>query len=104
MPFFAGFTTKFYLFTAVANEGFLWLVAIAAAASLVSLYYYLMVIKIMYLGSSSGEDRMSIPPAIKGTIVALLVGVITIGVYPGPLVELIETATNPIAMSLNRLP
>ena len=104
MPFFAGFTTKFYLFTAVANEGLLWLVAIAAAASLVSLYYYLMVIKIMYLGSSSGEDRMSIPPVIKGTIVALLVGVIIIGVYPGPLVELIETATNPIAMSLNRLP
>ena len=49
LPIFSGFATKFYLFTAVAQEGMLWLVIIAATASLVSLYYYLMVIKRMYL-------------------------------------------------------
>ena len=45
LPFFAGFTTKFYLFTAVAAGGYLWLAGLAATASLISLYYYLMVIK-----------------------------------------------------------
>jgi len=104
MPFFAGFTTKFYLFTAVAEGGLLWLVAIAATASLVSLYYYLMVIKEMYLGSSFGEPRMTIPITIRAMIAVLLIGVIIIGVYPGPLVDIIETATDPIAVSMRGLP
>ena len=49
MPFFAGFTTKFYLFTAAANEGLLWLAALAIVNSLISLYYYLVVIGHMYI-------------------------------------------------------
>ena len=49
LPFFAGFTTKFYLFTAAAAGGYLWLAGLAATASLISLYYYLMVIKQMYI-------------------------------------------------------
>ena len=50
LPIFAGFATKFYLFAAVGNEGLLWLVIVATAGSLISLYYYLMVIKQIYLG------------------------------------------------------
>ena len=49
LPFFAGFTTKFYLFTAAAEGGLLWLVGLAIVNSLISLYYYLMVIKQMYM-------------------------------------------------------
>ena len=49
MPVFAGFTTKFYLFAAAADEGLLWLAALAIANSLISLYYYLMVIRQMYI-------------------------------------------------------
>ncbi len=49
LPIFAGFTIKFYLFTAVANEGFLWLAGLAIFGSLISLYYYLQVIRQMYI-------------------------------------------------------
>ena len=49
MPFFAGFTTKFYLFAAAANEGLLWLAGLAILNSLISLYYYLGVIRHMYI-------------------------------------------------------
>ena len=49
LPFFAGFTTKFYLFTAAANEGLLWLAGLAIVNSLISLYYYLVVIRHMYI-------------------------------------------------------
>ena len=52
MPFFAGFTTKFYLFLAVANEGLLWLAGLAILNSLISLYYYLVVIRHMYIHSA----------------------------------------------------
>ena len=49
LPVFAGFATKFYLFTAAANEGLLWLAALAIVNSLISLYYYLGVIRHMYV-------------------------------------------------------
>ena len=55
LPIFAGFAIKFYLFTAVADEGFLWLAGLAVFFSLVSLYYYLQVIRQMYIQPAEGE-------------------------------------------------
>ena len=49
LPIFAGFTAKFYLFAAVADGGFLWLAGVAIFASLISLYYYLQVLRQMYI-------------------------------------------------------
>ena len=57
LPVFAGFTTKFYLFTAAANEGLLWLAAIAILNSLISLYYYLNVIRHMYIHPVPEAER-----------------------------------------------
>ncbi len=62
LPIFSGFATKFYLFTAAAQQGLLWLVIIATAGSLVSLYYYLMVVKQMYLGKpAEGDEAKALP-------------------------------------------
>ena len=55
LPIFAGFAIKFYLFTAIASEGLLWLSGVAVFASLVSLYYYLQVIRQMYIEPAEGE-------------------------------------------------
>ena len=93
LPIFAGFATKFYLFTSVADDGFLWLVIVAVSASVVSLYYYLMVIKQMYLGEAEDESKLRLSWSIQGALGGLLVAVVLIGVYPGPLIELIEDAT-----------
>src|SRR5574341_2279030 len=49
MPLFAGFATKFILFQAAANEDLLWLAGIAVTMSFVSLYYYLLTVKALYL-------------------------------------------------------
>ena len=56
LPIFAGFAIKFYLFTAIADEGLLWLSGLAVFASLVSLYYYLQVIRQMYIEPAEGEQ------------------------------------------------
>ena len=55
LPIFAGFAIKFYLFTAIAEAGFLWLAGLAIFASLISLYYYLQVIRQMYIESAPEE-------------------------------------------------
>ena len=49
VPPFAGFVGKFYLFTAVMDRQWFWLVILAALNSVVSLYYYFKVVKAMFL-------------------------------------------------------
>ena len=93
LPFFAGFTTKFYLFTAVANEGLIWLVGLAILNSLISLYYYLMVIKAMYIDGSDDTSPLVFSRYSLGVLAILVVSIFVVGVYPGPLVELIQEAS-----------
>ena len=93
LPFFAGFTTKFYLFTAAANEGLLWLVALAIFNSLISLYYYLMVIKQMYIVPATDSNPLKLSFTSGGVLGVLLLVIFLIGVYPGPLVDAIQGAT-----------
>jgi NADH-quinone oxidoreductase subunit N len=96
LPFFAGFTTKFYLFTAAANEGLLWLVGLAMINSLISLYYYMMVIKQMYMVPADENTPLRVSMVSGGALGLLVAGIILIGIYPGPLVDAIEVATRAI--------
>lgn len=49
IPPVAGFFGKFFLFTAAASQGFYWLVFIAVVNATISLYYYLLVVKAMFI-------------------------------------------------------
>ena len=49
IPPLAGFLGKFYLFAAAAEKGLYWLVFVGAINATISLYYYLTVIKWMYI-------------------------------------------------------
>ncbi|MDE2895401.1 MAG: NADH-quinone oxidoreductase subunit N [Chloroflexota bacterium] len=95
MPLFAGFATKFIIFQAAFNNGFLWLGAIGVTASFVSLYYYLMVIKQMYLYEPEGSDRerFHVSRPLAGALVVLVAGVLFIGLYPTPLFDVIHSST-----------
>ncbi len=93
LPFFAGFITKFYLFTAAAEGGLLWLVGLAIVNSLISLYYYLMVIKQMYMEPALEDSPVKVSVLSGGVLGLLVLGIIVLGVYPGPLVEAIQGAT-----------
>ncbi len=95
LPFFAGFTTKFYLFTAVANEELLWLAGLGILNGLISLYYYLVIIRHLYIEPPPQQEtsRLRIPLTTTSTLVALLLLIFLIGVYPAPLVDAINAAT-----------
>ena len=93
MPLFAGFATKFILFQTAANQGLLWLAAIAVVMSFISLYYYLVVIRHMYLGKPSESTRFPIAWMEYTALAALTVGVIFIGVYPQPLFDAVAEST-----------
>ncbi|MEN8249696.1 MAG: NADH-quinone oxidoreductase subunit N [Bacteroidota bacterium] len=52
IPPVAGFFGKFFLFAAAAEQGYYWLVIIAVVNTIISLYYYLRVVKAMFLERS----------------------------------------------------
>lgn len=93
MPLFAGFFTKFILFQAGVQQGLLWLVVIALVNSFISLYYYLLVIKQMYLGVPEQPTRFHVPVMMTAAIAVLILGVFFIGIYPGPLLQAVTDAT-----------
>lgn len=93
MPLFAGFFTKFILFQAGVQQGLLWLVGVALVNSFISLYYYLIVIKAMYLATPEQPVRLRVPVVMTSIIGLLLLGVFLIGIYPGPLLDAATNAT-----------
>ncbi|MDP2949434.1 MAG: NADH-quinone oxidoreductase subunit N [Chloroflexota bacterium] len=93
MPLFAGFATKFILFQAAAQEDLLWLSALAVFMSFVSLYYYLVVIKQMYLVEPVEKVRLPVPRMEYAVVAVLTIGVFLVGLYPQPLFDGVENAT-----------
>ena len=100
LPFFVGFLTKFYLFTAAAEAGLLWLAGIAMVASVVSLYYYLMVVKRMFIDGIAESDNtplmIGIPRLSWVLLGGLLIGTVLLGVYPQPLADAVSAASGAI--------
>ena len=52
IPPVAGFFGKFFLFASAASSGYYWLVFIAVLNATISLYYYLLVVKAMFINKS----------------------------------------------------
>ena len=90
LPLFVGFTIKFYLFSSISIGGYLWLAGIAVLASLVSLYYYLIMIKSMYVDVPE-QERAHADITVRWpmwiVIILSILMTIALGIYPDPLVN-----------------
>jgi len=94
LPLFAGFVTKFILFQAVTDAGYLWLAGIAVVTSVVSLFYYLQVMRQAFVSApAEGEGALSVPVLMNGLAFTLMLGVFYIGLYPQQLFDAISNAT-----------
>ena len=87
IPPLAGFFGKFYLFSAAlrssGNHGLLWLVALALFGSLISLYYYLIVLKVIFVDETATETlavKVDLLSRTSLTLLALLV--LFLGITP----------------------
>jgi len=93
LPPFAGFTGKFYLFFAAVNSGYTWLALFGALNSVVSLYYYVRIIKVMYFGEPSEKLSFEIPnPALATAIFISFVGILVLFLAPHPFMEFARTS------------
>jgi len=96
LPPTGGFVGKFYVFSAAYDRGWTWLVIVGVVATLVSLYYYLAIIRALYMRSPLELQLAPTggsPPRefLLGTSVVLAMAV-TIGsfIFVGPLIDLAE--------------
>jgi NADH-quinone oxidoreductase subunit N len=98
IPPLAGFLGKFYLFVTVLASisgltSLLWLVAFALAMSAVSLYYYLQVLKRVYVTPFTGDTAPIHTPVFKQILVAALAAaVVLFGCAPQPLLHSLLSA------------
>ena len=96
IPPLAGFFGKFYLFTSVGAAGprtldLLWLVILAIAMSAVSLYYYLQVLKRIYIADRAvGAGPIRIPPVSQLVLCLIALSVVLLGCAPRILLEWLQ--------------
>jgi NADH-quinone oxidoreductase subunit N len=82
IPPLAGFMGKYYLFSAAIEQGYIWLVVVAILTSVISLYYYLGVVRQMYFQTSTEENILATGAALKTALIICVIGVLLFGIYP----------------------
>jgi NADH-quinone oxidoreductase subunit N len=100
LPLTGGFVGKFYVFAAAYDSGLWWLVVAGVIATAISLYYYLAVIRALYMrmpaelqlapaGGSPPQDTL-----LSGSVLACMA--VTVGSFFAvqPLIDLAEKAAN----------
>lgn len=83
IPPLSGFVGKFFLFSVASKAGYNWLVGIAAVNSTISLYYYLRIIRQMYIEAPDPELPKLTTPKLLGTALAVTtLASVTLGLVP----------------------
>ncbi len=74
------------------QKGLLWLVIIAVINSVISAYYYLRVVKVMWFGQPASEEKMPSSAALRVALFLSCLGVLLLGIIPGYIMNLAEAA------------
>jgi NADH-quinone oxidoreductase subunit N len=87
-PPLAGFIGKWYIFSAAIEERHYWLAIIGVLTSVVSVFFYLRIVVMMYMTDGSDVARPRIPlPAAVGLLLATI-AVFYLGILPTKIIEL----------------
>lgn len=85
MPPLAGFFGKFYIFAAAVDAGLIWLAVVGVLNAIIGLYYYLIVLKVVYLYRSPDEAK---PVTVSGSqgfaLVTCTAGILLLGTLSAP--------------------
>jgi NADH-quinone oxidoreductase subunit N len=98
LPVTGGFIGKWFLFGGLIQRGategrswYYWLALWAILNTVVSFYYYVRFIKVMYLGERVADDRpLELSPALQTALVISVIGVLFIGIYPQPFIKIAQ--------------
>jgi len=94
LPPTAGFIGKFYLFAALIKGGtqFYWLAIVGAINSVISLYYYMRVVKVMYFDGERQETIIKPIMPITLILIFLAISTIIFGIYWSPIADWVRNS------------
>ncbi len=91
IPPMAGFWAKLFVFWAAVNERLYGLVFIGVLTSVMSLYYYLMVARALYIEPAGERPSVRVAPSLAAAVIVCVAMVICLA-YPHPLLDLAWSA------------
>lgn len=92
IPPTAGFIAKVYIFSSAIQQGLAWLVVIGVINSVISAYYYLRIVKVMFIGVAPTEDKVASTPGLSFALALTSLAVLFIGVFPFFLLQIAQNA------------
>src|SRR5437764_7480628 len=103
IPVTGGFIGKYFLFGGLIQRGtddgkswYYWLAIWAILNTVVSFYYYVRFIRAMYLSDRVADDKpLSLSPALTTALIVSLIGIIFIGIYPQPFIDIAQKLLMP---------
>ena len=90
LPPTAGFMGKFYIFRAVIDADMIWLALVGVATSVISAYYYLRVVIVMYMQAGEPESRSE--GWLNSTVGFTALATLLLGILPGPVLMAVRHA------------
>ncbi len=97
LPPTSGLIAKVYIFNAAMQQGLGWLVVAAVINSVISAFYYMRVVKVMWLGDPVDEEKVPSSGALKIALAISCLGVLLLGILPGAFIRLAESAVKMLA-------
>ncbi|MCD6163418.1 MAG: NADH-quinone oxidoreductase subunit N [candidate division Zixibacteria bacterium] len=83
IPPTAGFFAKYWLFAAAVKEGLYWLVVIAVITSVISLFYYMNVVRVMMFHQPEENTAISLSGMVKVSLGISVIVVLIMCIIPG---------------------
>jgi len=96
-PTTAGFFAKFYVFRAAIHSHLIGLTILALLNSVVSVYYYLRLVVVMYMREGKTEVSVTaLPWPLRAALVFSVLGIFYLGLYPNQLLTIANLAGIPL--------
>ena len=90
LPPTVGFMGKLYIFSAAIKSDLTWLALVGVLNSAVSAYYYLRVIRVMYMSEPEKDTKITVGYAPQVALYVTSFGILILGILPGPLMKFVE--------------
>jgi NADH-quinone oxidoreductase subunit N len=89
LPPTAGFIGKWYIFTAAVSAGYYWLAIIGVLTSVVSVFFYLRVVVMMYMAERDGAPA-PLPVSAMGmaALAVAIAAIFYLGILPTPVIDI----------------
>jgi NADH-quinone oxidoreductase subunit N len=93
VPPLAGFIGKLYIFLAAIKQELYTLIIVGLVNIVISMYYYLVIVKKMYINEPTDRSPLAVSPSMQAVIYVGLAGTLILGIYPKPFIEWAVSAT-----------